>query len=68
MSALAKTPKYGAWAKGLAKAEKVAEHPFLAKAAQETALWPLWNLVAKRLAMESKKLQVSKGTHLGKEP
>lgn len=38
MSALAKTPKYGAWAKGLAKAEKVAEHPFLAKAAQETAL------------------------------
>lgn len=38
MGALAKTEKYGKWAKSLAKSEKVAKSPFLAKASQEAAL------------------------------
>jgi hypothetical protein len=38
MSALAKGTRYGAWAKGLGRAEKFAQHPFLSRAAQEAAL------------------------------
>ena len=38
MSLLAKTPRYGKWAKGLASAEKVAESPFLSRLKSEAAL------------------------------
>lgn len=38
MSLIGKGTSYGKWAKGLARAEKSAAHPFLAKAASEAAL------------------------------
>ena len=38
MSLIGKGTKYGQWAKGLARAEKSAAHPFLSKAASEAAL------------------------------